>query len=381
MEKLALTFPILKFFGGAELSAIRIANHLSKTNKIDLIYCGDKIHKEIRLQISKKINLINLKSKNLILNYLIRNYILIAQCYIIFYLNVNGDKYKKIISTSGEIVNNKKCYQLINFPFYSLNFFDYLSLGTKSFEIHKFISRFLIISICRIIFNINSKSLKRNVTFCNSKWTAKKYKEVYNYEKNIFYNYCTFTLKSTKNISFKKFEKKKNNFVILGRVTRDKKIHHFIKIFKKLSDNLNKNNLQLTIIGPIPDNRYFEKCKALAQGYNVIFTGFVNERKKINIMNNSKYGIHLFRNEHFGMAPCEMQNNNMIVFVYKNGGVIEFIRNKRQHFLNFNQLYENIFKMILQKNTRLISHKLMLKNKKLIKRNSYFKKLDKILDV
>ena len=98
-------------------------------------------------------------------------------------------------------------------------------------------------------------------------------------------------------------------------------------------------------------------------------------------MNNSKYGVHLFRNEHFGMAPCEMQNNNMIVFVYNNGGVIEFIRNKRQHFLNFNQLYEKIFKMISQKNTRLISYKLMLKNKKHIKRNSFFKKLNRILDV
>ena len=75
-------------------------------------------------------------------------------------------------------------------------------------------------------------------------------------------------------------KKKNNNFVILGRVTRDKKIHHSIKIFKKLSHDFKHKNLQLTIIGPISDIKYYEKCKSLAKGYNVIFTGFISEKKK-----------------------------------------------------------------------------------------------------
>jgi glycosyltransferase involved in cell wall biosynthesis len=51
-------------------------------------------------------------------------------------------------------------------------------------------------------------------------------------------------------------EKRENNFVILGRVTPDKKIYHVIKLFVKICKKFKDLSLNLTIIGPTPDEIY-----------------------------------------------------------------------------------------------------------------------------
>lgn len=377
MKKIALTFPSLKFFGGAELCAIKIANYLSKNNNIDLIFCGSHINKNIKIILNKNVNLISLKSKNIFFNFLINNIIVFAQCYIIFFLK--DKNYEKIISSSGEIVNKKKVYQLIHFPFFSLNILDYFSLGVKQYEIHKLISRFIIILFLRIIFKINKENLSKNITFANSKWSAEKYKSIYKIKKNVFFNYPTFPLKKIPNISFDEFEKRENNFIILGRVTPDKKIYHVIKLFVKICKKFKDLSLNLTIIGPTPDEIYLNKCKNLSKNHNIFFTGFISENEKENILNNSKYGLHLFYNEHFGMAPCEMQNHNILVFVYKGGGVIEFIDNKNQQFTNYDELIDKISISLTLKQKRFKNFKLMLKNKNKIINHNFYSRLDLIL--
>jgi len=377
MKKIALTFPSLKFFGGAELCAIKIANYLSKNNNIDLIFYGSHVNKNIKIILNKNVNLISLKSKNIFFNFLIKNIIIFAQCYIIFFLK--DKNYEKIISTSGEIVNKKKVYQLIHFPFFSLNILDYFSLGVKQYEIHKLISRFIIILILRVILKINKENLSKNITFANSKWSAEKYKSIYKIKKNVFFNYLTFPLKKIPNISFDEFEKRENNFVILGRVTPDKKIHHAIKLFVKICKKFKDLHLKLTIIGPTPDEIYLNKCKNLSKNNNIFFTGFVSENEKKNILNSSKYGLHIFYKEHFGIAPCEMQNHNILVFVYKDGGVIEFIDNKNQQFSDYSELIYKISIMLNLKQKRFENFKIMLNNKNKIIKHNFYSCLDKIL--
>jgi glycosyltransferase involved in cell wall biosynthesis len=377
MKKIALTFPLLTYFGGAELCAVKIANHLSKKNKIDLIFCGSDINKNLKKILSRNINLIALKPKNVILNYFVRNIILFAQCYIILFLK--DKNYEKIISASGEIVNKKKVYQFIHHPFFSLNIINYLSLGIRFYEFHKLLIRFILTFTCRIIFRINKVNLSKNITFTNSKWSADKYKTTYNITNNVFYNYPTFTLKKNTNISFNKFEERENNFIILGRVTPDKKIHDVIKLFNKICEKFKSLNLKLTIIGPTPDTIYLNKCKNLSKNNNIFFTGFISENEKENILNNSKYGLHLFYNEHFGMAPCEMQNHNILVFVNKGGGIIEFIDNKNQQFTNYDELIDKISILLIFKQKRFKNFKLMLKNKNKIIKHNFYSRLDLIL--
>lgn len=377
MSRIALTFPILKFFGGAELTTIKIANYLSKKNKIDLIVCGKNINENIQKLINKDVNIITLESKILTLNYLISKVIIFAQCYIIFFLR--DKKYDKIISTSGELPHKNKVYQLIHFPFYSLNILDYFSLGTKFYEFHKIIFRFVAIYLCRVLFNINRHSLSQNITFANSKWSSEKYSSIYNIQKNVFHNYLTFTLKKVPDIKFEDFETKKDNFIVLGRVTKDKKIHDSIKVFEAICTKTNNFKLKLIIIGPTPDKKYLEKCKKLVKNLNVEFTGFISDQIKEEILLNSKYGLHLFNNEHFGMAPCEMQNNNLLVFVYKNGGVIEFINNYDQQFINYKELIVKISNVLNSKEKRFASFQLMLKNKKKIFDHNFYTNLDELL--
>jgi hypothetical protein len=79
------------------------------------------------------------------------------------------------------------------------------------------------------------------------------------------------------------------------------------------------------------------------------------------------------------MAPCEMQNHNILVFVYKGGGVIEFIDNKNQQFKNYDELIDKISISLTLKQKRFKNFKLMLKNKNKIINHNFYSRLDLIL--
>ena len=42
-------------------------------------------------------------------------------------------------------------------------------------------------------------------------------------------------------------------------------------------------------------------------------------------MGQMRYGIHLNRDEHFGIAPAELMASGCIVFVHKSGGQVEIV--------------------------------------------------------
>ena len=95
---------------------------------IDLyFYKSKKINKKIKFD--KKINIIAIRSSNILIDYLCKNYIFLAQLYLLFYLQKK--KYHFIFSGAGEFFHKNKCFQYIHHPFYSLNISHYLSLGLK----------------------------------------------------------------------------------------------------------------------------------------------------------------------------------------------------------------------------------------------------------
>ena len=74
------------------------------------------------------------------------------------------------------------------------------------------------------------------------------------------------------------------------------------------------------------------------------------------------------------MAPCEMQNNGMIVFVYKDGGVAEIVSSINQKYKNKKDLFNKVIKMIQDKDHRNSSHKdLKIRQNIFLKKNFYIK--------
>mgnify|MGYP001295446046 FL=1 len=208
-KRIAITFPQLHEFGGGEIFCEHICNLLRKYYLVDLyFYKNNKINQNLKF--NKKINLIGLKSKSKIIDFLCSRFIFLAQIYLIltFDTKSNNRTYTFIFSGAGEFISKKfKVFQYIHHPFYSLNPKFYFALGVKHYEIQKILLRFIVSLFVRIYFFYNKKFFDKNITFVNSKWTGKRYFKIYN--KNAKIIYPTFNMIDQQRVNNFNFKKKK----------------------------------------------------------------------------------------------------------------------------------------------------------------------------
>ena len=375
-KKIAITFPQLHEFGGGEIFCEYVCNLLASSYDIDLYYYKNGfINKNVNF--SKKINLIGVKSKNIFLNFFFKKFIFLSQIYLIYILNnkYNNKSYKFLFSAAGEFVSNHyKVYQYIHHPFYSLNLKHYLAIGTKKYEIHKFLLRFFLSLLVRVYFLMNKKSYFKNKSLLNSKWTQKRFFEIY--KKKSLLIYPTFNIPDQEKFNFSKFLKRKNNFIILGRVGSDKKTFRAIKVFAKIKhQNKDLKLNKLLIIGPIKESLK-KKVEYYKNKYrdDIKFLGHVTYSKRNNLLKNNKYGLHLCEEEHFGRSLLEMNKKGMICFTHNSGGSKEITCS---NLLKFKKVYEfevNLRKIVLNKK---IQKKILEKNFKMFDKKFTTKQFDK----
>ncbi len=373
-KKIAVTFPIFKSFGGAELVSLEICDFLSKKFNVELIYYKSEINNNLKFKNSYKVNPV--KSKNKLVDFVCSNIILCAQVYLMYYLKKNQKSFDCVFSSSGEMISKLPVVQLVHHPFFSLKVNHYVALGIKPIEIHKIFMR-LILTIClRVIFGISKKKLEKNYTVGNSKWSKQRYKSAFGIDAND-HLYCTFNLSEPLIESFIEYEKRNNDFVIIGRVSKDKRIEEAIKVFRSTAINNKNLNSRLHIIGG-GKSKYISLLKKKYPYNNIIFHGFLDEKDKIRILLKSKYGLHLFRYEHFGIAPCEMQNNGVVCFVYKYGGPSEIIEPGILKFESKKDLINKINKIAKDIEKRSIAQNSIKDQTKIFTKKSFYKKLENI---
>lgn len=353
-KNIAVTFPQLHEFGGGEIFCEHVCNLFQKYYQVDLyFYKKKKINQNI--QFNKKIKVIGLKSSNKLLDFFCSRFIFIAQLYLIFNFekNLNKKNYSFIFSAAGEFLSKKfKVFQYIHHPFYSLNPKMYFALGAKFYEIHKISARFLVSFFVRIYFCFNKNFFDKNTTFVNSKWTKKRFFKIY--KKNSKIIYPTFNMINQQKVSHFKFDKRQNNFLILGRVGYDKKTFeclNFFLNFKKKYKHLKIG--KLLIIGPIP--MYLKgKVDYLQKKYSndVYFYGHVSYKLRDKILSLNKYGLHFSLEEHFGRSILEMKKRGVITFCHNSGGAKEIILSKLQRFENLDNLERLILNILKSENLR-----------------------------
>jgi len=352
-KKIAITFPQLHKFGGGEIFCEYTANLLSRFYKIDLyFYKINKINQ--RLKIKKNIKLIPIKSKNKIIDYFCSNYIGIAQLYLMFFLNSKKLNYKFLFSAAGEFYSNfYKVYQYIHHPFYSLNPNHYAALGVKKKNIKRIILRFFLSVFARIYFklyNKRSNHMQHRISIVNSNWTKARFKSIYN--ERAYLIYPTFLIPKYLKGFQKSYEKRKNDFVILGRVSEDKNTILGANFFIELKNKISKIG-NLHIIGPCDDSL---KRKINASLYKfkkkVFFHGYLSIKERNKILKQCKFGLHFAKFEHFGRAVLEMHKHGIIVFVHNSGGSKEIIVDEFQKYSSMKELHNNIIKLVNSKNRR-----------------------------
>ena len=184
-KKIAVTFPLLSTFGGAEKICLDICKNLSRNSDVELLVYNSNFNENLEFHNSYKIN--KIKSQNRFIDFFCSKIIMCAQAYIISFLSTNSNKYDLVVSASGELKSPIPTLQLVHHPFFSLNPKHYLAIGRNWFDISYIFTRLLITFIIRVTLRINRNSLAKNITIGNSKWSKKR---VYN-EENTDFLYLT----------------------------------------------------------------------------------------------------------------------------------------------------------------------------------------------
>ena len=359
-KKIAVTYPQLHEFGGGEIFCEYIVNFLSNYYVIDLyFYKTNGIN--TRLKIKNSINKISIKSNNKLVNYLCSKYIGFAQLYLIYFLNKNKKNYNFIFSGAGEFFSkNCKVYQYIHHPFYSMNPFHFLALGVKKNQYLKLLLRFLMSALGRFYFKtleFQTKDSKKRITIVNSNWTKNRFKSIYN-DNNIKLIYPTSLIPKYLSGFQKKYEKRKNDFVILGRVSEDKNTFEAVSFFLKLKKLLPQIG-RLHVIGPYGYSMKKKVISILSKNKNnIVFHGYLSKKKRNDILKKSKYGLHFARFEHFGRSVLEMHKNGIIVFAHNSGGSSEIVVDELQKYSSIDELNSKIKRILFDTKKR---HKLIKK--------------------
>jgi len=291
-------------FGGGE----RLIQVLYKTNVFDLIYGFDKDN------LIRKINL----HKNS--------------------LNLNKKKIpafikKTLLKKNFENLNIKKKYETCimsgNYSVFSKteNFkkkiFYCHSLPKLFFEFNKFYKKNNIIKKL-IYITLKKKFIKEyynqlklmDLILCNSLNIKKKIKKFTKLNAKIIYP--PIEVQKFKWISQKKY------FVSNNRHVPEKNIEKIIAVFK------NFPNYKVYITSTGHQTNYLKK---LSKNFkNIIFTGFLNEKKYSKLIGNCTATINISSNEDFGMAALEGLAAGKPAIVTNEGGYLETIKENYNGF-------------------------------------------------
>ncbi|MBS3080454.1 glycosyltransferase family 4 protein [Candidatus Pacearchaeota archaeon] len=158
---------------------------------------------------------------------------------------------------------------------------------------------------------------------------------------------CLYPAVKTKDISYKPFLKK-NQAIVLGRISPNKMIEESIRIF---AIGANENDYKLKIVGGItPDSEdYKEYLENIAKEEGILerleFIGnpsFDELRKNVE---ESKILIEAQRNISLTMTSIECLAAGVVVLVYKNGGTYKEVLDNGKYGVGFESIEESGYKL------------------------------------
>jgi glycosyltransferase involved in cell wall biosynthesis len=153
------------------------------------------------------------------------------------------------------------------------------------------------------------------------------------------------------------FERRKNEFVCLGRISHEKRLERILEILGKVRGS--GHDLKLHILGgPVVDS-YGRQIAGLARGLSwVALEGTVDAEKKARLLTECRYGIHGADGEAFGIAVAEMVKAGCITFAPAEGGPAEILNDPRLLYRDVDDAVNKITAVLREEELRtgLVSH-------------------------
>jgi len=189
--------------------------------------------------------------------------------------------------------------------------------------------------ISNILSGFSFEGMKKNLTICDSGWTAKLTEKYYSLKTKTIYPPVQ------DNITTLPFSGRENGFVCLGRVSSDKRVDRIIEIIKRLRSR--GLDLHLHIVGKAFNESQLRQLKSLvSEEDKIFFEGLVSNQRKNELIGSHKFGIHGKPYDPFGIAIAEMVKSGCIVWVPDGGGQREIVNHDELMYKSIDDAVEKI---------------------------------------
>ena len=173
--------------------------------------------------------------------------------------------------------------------------------------------------LCYGLSGYSSEGVAENETLANSRWTARFVEAQYAIPVRVVYPPVPGGFPTIP------WAERDTAFVCIGRIAPDKEVEKIIGILARVRDR--GHDLRLHIVGAAEDSGYLARVKTTAAPHMdwISFHVDLSRHALVEIVGRSRYGIHGMAQEHFGIAPAELQRGGCITFVPDDGGQLEIV--------------------------------------------------------
>jgi glycosyltransferase involved in cell wall biosynthesis len=224
------------------------------------------------------------------------------------------NRFDALVSTQNEADFGRRGLHYVHFPW------AYLPRPDNEMRWYHRIPGFLVAyrNFCRSVARASDEGLRTNVSLANSEFVAGRIRDVHRVESKILYPPVPGGFPSVP------WERRVEGIVALGRMHATKRWETAVEIADRVRSR--GIDVSLTLISHRDDIECGARMDALAAArpwFRILYD-LPRERMAGEVARH-RYGLHTMQNEHFGIAPAELQRAGCIAFVHRSGGPMEIV--------------------------------------------------------
>jgi len=229
------------------------------------------------------------------------------------------NRFDALVSTQNEADFGRRGLHYVHFPW------AYLPRPDNEMRWYHRIPGFLYgyRACCRRVAGATDEGLRRNVALANSEFVAGRIRDVHRVESRILYPPVPGGFPSVP------WENRAGDIVALGRMHATKRWETAVEIADRVRSR--GIDISLTLISHRDDIECGARMEALAAArpwFRILYD--LSRERMVEEVARHRYGLHTMENEHFGIAPAELQRAGCITFVHRSGGPMEIVGRREE---------------------------------------------------
>lgn len=171
---------------------------------------------------------------------------------------------------------------------------------------------------CARVGRCTQEGMRRNLTLANSEFVAGRIRDSHGIGSIVLPPPVTGEVRSTP------WESRRLAVVCVGRIYEAKRWHWAVEAVEAV--RARGHALELTIVGHRDSPAYLARLEGLASTRMWMRLKLDLAREQLlDEIAAHRYGMHPMEEEHFGIAPAELQRSGCLTFVHRSGGPMEIV--------------------------------------------------------